>query len=80
MLIQNIINDKLHNQIEAVKAAKFVYIYINGWVLKYKWNLQEKKRQESTWITLSKDQKFEIEDANIESSHCQNESVDRIEV
>ncbi len=57
-----------------------MFIYINIWVLNYKWSLQEKKKQESTWFTFSEEQEIEMEDANIESFYFHNESVDEIEL
>ena len=52
----------------AIKTAKLVFIYINNWTLKYKWTLEEKKKQGPTWLILSEKEEIEMENANIEST------------
>ena len=78
--VQNMIHTKLRNRMGAVKAAKLLFIYINSRALKYKWSLQEKKKQEITWLTLSKEQEIEMENANIESTQAHHAEVDDMEL
>ena len=65
--VQNLIHNKLRNRMGATKATKLVFIYINSRALKYKWTLEEKKKQRPTWLTLSEEEEIEMENANIES-------------
>ena len=64
----------------AVKAAKLVFIYINSRALKYKWTLEEKRKQGPTWLTLSEEQEIEMENANIESMSNLMEATTELEV
>lgn len=64
--VQNLIHNKLRNRIGVTKAAKLVFIYINSRALKYKWTLEEKKKQGPTWLTLSEEEEIEMENAKIE--------------
>ena len=64
----------------AVKATKLVFIYINSRTLKYKWTLEERKKQKPTLLTLSEKQEVEIENANIESTSDLIEATIELEV
>lgn len=44
VITQNLIYNKLYNKMREVKAAKFLFIYIKNWVLKYKWTLKKRKK------------------------------------
>ena len=57
-----------------------MFIYINSWALKYKWTLEEEKKQEPTWLTLSEEQEVEMENANIELTFDLMEETTELEI
>ena len=74
--VHNYLHDSKRNRLTSERSAKLQFIYINKRALRYKY--PGKKREEQTWLPLTKDQELAIKETNM-ADDCTRDKEDEVE-